>query len=454
MFNYLPLYGYNVFMKKTLKKVVQPIIPKSLINFFHYTESIAAAKKYKNPSEQMIVIGIVGSKGKTTTANMLWSILSADGHKVGLIGTANIRYGSKEEMNPYHMTMPGAFVMQKILAKMASMKCKYVIMEVPSEGQTQYRHIGINFDVLVFTNVTKELMAAHDFSMETLHKHNKRVFKRLTHSRRKTIDLARTPKMIIANTDNKHAKDYLIFQADKKLTFGTKTDADYKITDVQDTQNGISFDINGTSYKVKILGKINAINAAGAIATASALGANKKAITSGLSKLPTIPGRMEVIEGKQPFTVVVDYAHEQASMTALMNSAKDMKPKGAKVITLLGAEGGGRDSAKRPEMGEICAKGSDIIILSNVDPYEDDPMYIINDIKKGAIKAGAKEGKSMLIVPDRREGIRKALQLAKKDDLVLITGKGAEQSIVIGGKSSPWDDRKVVKEELNAIYKK
>jgi UDP-N-acetylmuramoyl-L-alanyl-D-glutamate--2,6-diaminopimelate ligase len=438
-------------MKKTLKKVVQPIIPKSLINFFHYTESIAAAQKYKKPSEQMIVIGIVGSKGKTTTANMLWSILSADGHKVGLIGTANIRYGNKEEMNPYHMTMPGAFVMQKILAKMASMKCKYVIMEVPSEGQTQYRHIGINFDVLVFTNVTKELMAAHDFSMETLHKHNKRVFKRLTHSRRKTIDLARTPKMIIANTDNKHAKDYLIFQADKKLTFGTKADADYKITDITDTQNGISFDINGTSYKVKILGKINAINAAGAIATASALGANKKAITSGLSKLPTIPGRMEVIEGKQPFTVVVDYAHEQASMTALMNSAKDMKPKGAKVITLLGAEGGGRDSAKRPEMGEICAKGSDIIILSNVDPYEDDPMDIIDDIKKGATKAGAKEGKSMFIVPDRREGIRKALELAKKDDLVLITGKGAEQSIVIGGKSSPWDDRKVVREELKKL---
>jgi UDP-N-acetylmuramoyl-L-alanyl-D-glutamate--2,6-diaminopimelate ligase len=441
-------------MKKALKKVVQPIIPKSLINFFHYTESIAAAQKYKKPSEQMIVIGIVGSKGKTTTANMLWSILSADGHKVGLIGTANIRYGNKEEMNPYHMTMPGAFVMQKILAKMASMKCKYVVMEVPSEGQTQYRHVGINFDVLVFTNVTKELMAAHDFSMETLHKHNKRVFKRLTHSKRKTIDLARTPKMIIANTDNKHAKDYLIFQADKKLTFGTKNDTDYKLENIEDTKNGISFDINGANYKAKILGKINAINAAGAIATASALGANKKAIASGLSKLATIPGRMEVIEGKQPFTVVVDYAHEQASMNALMDSAKDMKPKGAKVITLLGAEGGGRDSAKRPEMGEICAKGSDIIILSNVDPYEDDPMDIINNIKKGALKAGAKEGKSMFIIPDRREGIRKALELANKDDLVLITGKGAEQSIVIGGKSFPWDDRKVVKEELNAIYKK
>ncbi|MEI6169891.1 MAG: hypothetical protein WCP56_02735, partial [Candidatus Saccharibacteria bacterium] len=107
--------------------------------------------------------------------------------------------------------------------------------------------------------------------------------------------------------------------------------------------------------------------------------------------------------------------------------------------------------AKRPAMGEICAKGSDIIILSNVDPYEDDPIDIINDIKKGALKAGAKEGKSMFIVPDRREGIRKALQLAKKDDLVLITGKGAEQSIVIDGKSSPWDDRKVVREELKKL---
>jgi len=154
---------------------------------------------------------------------------------------------------------------------------------------------------------------------------------------------------------------------------------------------------------------------------------------------------------KQPFTVVVDYAHEQASMTALMDSARDMKPKGAKVITLLGAEGGGRDKAKRPEMGAICAKGSDIIILSNVDPYDDDPEVIIADIAEGALEAGAEKDKSMFIVPDRREGIRKALQLAQKDDLVLITGKGAEQSMEIGGQSIAWDDRKVVREELKSL---
>ncbi len=434
-----------------LKKIVQPIIPKSFINFLHYSESLAAAQKYKHPGNKMIVIGLVGSKGKTTTANMLWSILSAGGSKVGLIGTANIRYGQKEELNRYHMTMPGAFVLQRLLAKMSAINCQYVIMEVPSEGQTQYRHVGINFDVLIFTNVTNELMAAHDFSLETLHKHNKRVFKRLAHSKRKTIGLQKTPKIIVANIDSKDAPNYLLFQADKKLTFGTKASADYIIKDVQDTQNGISFDINNTSYRVKMLGKINAVNAAGAIATATALGANKKAIALGLSKLPTIPGRMEVIEGKQPFTVIVDYAHEQASMTALMDSARDMKPKGAKVITLLGAEGGGRDKAKRPEMGAICAKGSDIIILSNVDPYDDDPMTILADISEGALSTGAEKNKNMFIVPDRREGIRKALELASKDDLVLITGKGAEQSMEIGGQSIAWDDRKVVREELNKL---
>jgi UDP-N-acetylmuramoyl-L-alanyl-D-glutamate--2,6-diaminopimelate ligase len=131
-----------------------------------------------------------------------------------------------------------------------------------------------------------------------------------------------------------------------------------------------------------------------------------------------------------------------------MDSASDMKQKGAKVITLLGAEGGGRDEAKRPEMGEIAFKGSDIIVLSNVDPYEDNPYVILDDIANGAIKAGAKKDKDMFIIADRREGIRKALHLASKGDIVLITGKGAEQSIVVDGKSSPWDDRKVVREEL------
>lgn len=463
-------------MKKLLKKVVQPLVPKKAVNAFHYGEAVYATRKHQNPSEKMIVIGVVGSKGKTTTANMIWAILTSAGHKTGLIGTANIRYGEKEELNPYHMTMPGALILQKILSRMASQGCQYLVMEVPSEGQTQYRHVGINFDVLVFTNVTRELMAAHNFSLDTLHKHNKRVFKALAKSKRKIIDGKTIPKTIVANIDNKYAKDYMAFRADNKITFGTDQ-SNFQLQNIKDAPDGISFDINNvdyvcrtlgdidsidspqvmrmkkisTPYKVRILGKINAINAAGAITTAKALGVPSSSIKKGLSQLPTIPGRMEVIEGKQPFTVIVDYAHEQASMTALMDSARNMKPKGAKVITLLGAEGGGRDEAKRPEMGAIAAKGSDIIVLSNVDPYEDNPYAILDDIAGGAIKAGAKKDKNMFIIADRRAGIRKALELADKDDIVLITGKGAEQSIVVDGKSSPWDDRKVVREELSRL---
>lgn len=438
-------------MKKFIKKFVQPLVPQSVVNTYHYFEANLASRKSGKPSEKMIVIGIVGSKGKTTTANMLWSILSANGTRVGLIGTANIRYGNKEELNSYHMTMPGSFIMQKILGQMAELNCKYVIMEVPSEGQAQFRHIGINYDVLVFTNVTKELMQAHNFSLETLHKHNKRVFKKLYNSKRKTIDTHLVPKLVIANIDNKYANDYLVYPADRKITFGTKSSADFKLTKIVDTPDGISLNINDRQFETKILGKINAINSAGAIATALSLGETETNIRRGLKKLPIIPGRMEVIDQGQPFKVIVDYAHEQTSMTALTESANDFKTNKAKSIILLGAEGGGRDIAKRPEMGEIVAKNCDLIILSNVDPYEDNPLTIIEDIAKGAEKYGAKRDKNLFIIPDRREGIAKALSVAKKDDIVLITGKGAEQSIVIDGKSRHWDDRKVVREELKRL---
>lgn len=134
-----------------------------------------------------------------------------------------------------------------------------------------------------------------------------------------------------------------------------------------------------------------------------------------------------------------------------MDSAKAMSTKNGKIIVLLGGEGGGRDEAKRPEMGEIAAKVADYVIVSNVDPYSDDPMTIIEDVARGAELAGKNRGDDLLLIEDRREGIRKALELAKKGDLVLITGKGAEQSIVIDGKSSPWDDRKVVREELTKL---
>lgn len=433
---------------KKLKDVFRPISPKPLINAFHYSESQAARVVRRNPTRDMTVIGVVGSKGKTTTANLLWSALSGTGAKVGQIGTANIRIGGQEELNRYHMTMPGAFILQKYFRKMANAGCQYVVLEVPSEGQAQYRHVGIEFDVLVFTNVTRELMVHHKFRMDILHKHNQRVFKGLGKKPRKTFNDKVLQKTIVANADAADHKAYLGFAADKKITFSIDQPSDYQVKSIKSSPTGTDFDIKSVAYHINIIGSINVINAAGAIATARELGVLPGQIQKGFDELEVIPGRMEPIESGQNFTVIVDYAHEQTGMQALVDGAKAMKHKDSKVIVLLGAEGGGRDAAKRPEMGQIIGRGADYVVISNVDPYEDDPKKIIEDVARGAEKAGKKRDESLFCIEDRRDGIRKALELAKKDDLVFITGKGAEQSIVIGGKSSPWDDRKVVREEL------
>jgi UDP-N-acetylmuramoyl-L-alanyl-D-glutamate--2,6-diaminopimelate ligase len=178
---------------------------------------------------------------------------------------------------------------------------------------------------------------------------------------------------------------------------------------------------------------------------------NDSIIRNGLMGLEVIPGRMEQINEGQPYTVIVDYAHEKQSMTNVLNTAKQMRKPGARTIILLGAEGGGRDKSKRPIMGELSARLADYVIVTNVDPYEDDPQEILEDIATVAEKFGKKRGTDLFVIEDRREGIRKALSLAQAGDVVLITGKGAEQSIVIGGVRSAWDDRKVVREELRKI---
>lgn len=430
---------------------IKKLVPKAAINRFHYLEAVAASFAYRNPSRHMITIGIVGSKGKTTMANLLWAALSGDGSKVGLVGTANIKVGTNERMNPYHMTMPGRHRLQKVLAEMKTAGCHYAIMEVPSEGQAQWRHVGINFDVLIFTNVTREIMASHNYSLEVLHEHNQRVFEQFGQQKSKVLAGKHQPKILIANADAEHFTTYFDHLADIKRSYSIDHKSDYRATRIISNAEGSHFVINKQAFAILIPGLVNVSNATGAIAAALELGKSPQMIARGLAELSTIPGRMEKIDVGQDFQVIVDYAHEETGMTALMESAHSMVSKSGKVITLLGAEGGGRDVKKRPIMGKIAMHGSDYIVISNVDPYSDDPGAIIRDIADGAKKARGIEGKNFFCIDDRRAGIAKALSLAGKGDIVLITGKGAEQSIVIHGKKSAWDDRKVVREELKKL---
>jgi len=440
---------------KPIKQSIRKILPKSLLDNYHYPEAIQAARKNGNPADSMVIIGFVGSKGKTTSANLLWSVLHAAGIKTGQIGTANIRIGEKEELNKWHMTMPGAPRLQKILAQMKKAGCTHVVMEVPSEGQTQWRHVGINFDMLVFTNVEREIMAAHRNSMTVLHQHNKRVFGATSKARRKLINGKIIEKVIVANSDQPDAEAYMNFAVDRKVTFSTKKPSDFWAKNITVNTHGTQFDINQTTYHINLVGEVNAINSAGVVAVASTLDIGDKHIQAGLNQIKTIPGRMEPIDGGQNFTVFVDYAHEPAGMTALMKTGQDLLQKGNKMIVLFGGQGGGRDSEKRAELGKITGKLADQVVVTDDDPYDDDPMQIIEDIAVGAEKSGKKRNKDLWLIQDRRQGIHKALELAKPGDIVFIACKGADQLMMLaGGMSIKWDDRTVTREELKKLFPK
>ncbi|MBI4253038.1 UDP-N-acetylmuramyl-tripeptide synthetase [Candidatus Uhrbacteria bacterium] len=430
-----------------MKKILKRALPHRWLSAYHYLTALLAAIAYGFPAKKMIVIGVTGTKGKTTTANFIWACLMAGGYKTGMIGTANIRIGEREFLNSYHMTMPGRFIIQKLMAEMVKSGCTHCIVETTSEGIKQYRHIGISYDIGVFTNLTPEHLPSHGGSFET-YKAMKGVMFAALSSHRKTIKGKSIKKVIIANNGSEHAGYYLRFPADRKITFAVSGSADIIADHVKETEGGVYFEIAHAPFALRILGKFNIANALPAIIIARLFGVNDQTIAQGLNELRVIPGRMEQIVEGQQFIVLVDYAHEKQSITNVLQTANAMKGPDARTIILLGAEGGGRDRAKRPIMGELAATMADYVIVSNVDPYDDDPGQIAEDIAVSAEKFGKVRNKNLFVIEDRREGIRKALAMAQAHDIVLITGKGAEQSIVIGGKSSHWDDRIVVREEL------
>jgi UDP-N-acetylmuramoyl-L-alanyl-D-glutamate--2,6-diaminopimelate ligase len=422
-------------MKKFLKK----ILPARLIVWYHCFLALVATVYYGFPAKKMMVIGVTGTKGKTSTANFIWSVLMAGGHRTGIISTANIRIGEKEFLNPRHMTMPGRFVIQKLMAEMVKNGCQYCVVETTSEGLKQHRQVGIYYNIGVFTNLSPEHLPSHGGSFEKYKKMKGKMF-------------AGGLKVIVANKDDENSDYYLSFPADKKITFALEQPADYVARDIQETTTGVNFDVDKIMFQLAILGKFNVYNALPAVIIGRLVGMDSQTIAKGLLALKVIPGRMELINEGQKFTVIVDYAHEQKSMTSLLQTANNLKGLGAKIILSLGDGGGGRDRAKRPVMGELAAKLADYVIVSDTDPYDDDPQEIIETIGAAAEKFGKIRNENLFLIADRRVGIRRALNLAKAGDLVLITGKGAEQSMMMANDQSiPWDDRIIVREELKKI---
>ena len=436
-------------MLHKLKNTVRKITPEIIIISYHKLLANLASSYYGNPSEKLFVIGITGTKGKTSAANFVWSVLNAARFKTGQIGTATIRLGDREMLNDFHMTMPGPFTLQHMLKQMLDAGCTHVVMEVTSEGIKLKRHEGIIFDCAIFTNLTPEHLPSHGGSFEKYKNEKGKLFASLMEHAKK-LNGKYVKRISIVNNDSEHKNFFGNFPADIKKTYSINTASEFQATNIQDSSTGVDFQVNQENFHLSVLGAFNVYNALPAIALGKILEIPNDAIKNGLTNLKVIEGRMQKIEQGQKFTVIVDYAHEKVSMNAVLDTARNMAMS-HNVIVLLGAEGGGRDKSKRAHMGEAAALKADYVICSNVDPYDDDPFTIANDIAITAEKFGKARNQNLFVILDRREGIRKALSLAQPGDIVVITGKGAEQTMIKNGKSVPWDDRLVVKEELKKL---
>ncbi|PIQ91312.1 MAG: hypothetical protein COV70_04350 [Parcubacteria group bacterium CG11_big_fil_rev_8_21_14_0_20_39_22] len=430
------------------------IVPEPIILWYHFLLSILGSILYGRPSKKMIIIGVVGTKGKTSTINFIWSVLNAGGYKTGIVTTANVKIGDKEVINSAHRTMPGRFEMQKFLRTMADSGCSHCIIEPTSEGIKQHRHRGIDFDILVFTNLSPEHLASHGGSFENYKKTKGKIFARLHKIKHKVFKCRRIDKVTIINADDDHANYYLSFKADKKISYGKSESANYRAHNITEGKNGVKFETKGSKFSLQTLGTFNVYNALPAIVIGKIFNVPTNLIGRGLASLSTIPGRMQRIDEGQPFTVIVDYAHEGKSMYESINACRKLAGKN-RVLVLLGSEGGGRDIEKREAMGTVAGRDANVVVASTTDPYDDDPKEILDMIAGASKKEGKRDGTDLFVIVDRRQGIRKILSLAGIGDVVLITGMGSQLTMIVEkGKVLPWDEIKIVKEELQKLLKK
>lgn len=441
-------------MVEYMKAIIRKITPGWAISLYHYALASAANIWYARPSEKMVVIGVTGTNGKTTTTWFIAQALQACGKKVGLISTAEFQIGDTTWLNDMKMTMPGRFALQKSLKAMVRAGCEYAIIETSSQGVEQYRHIGINYDVIVFTNLTPEHVEAHG-GFENYKKAKGKLFDHLARMERKTINGRTIQKVSVINLDDPHASYFLQFSSDKKIGYTLKSS--YDIQGVEEMRAdtvsvrffGSGFIFMGEPVHIIMPGKYNVYNAVAALCACSVLGFPAKESKRGLENA-TVPGRMEFIREGQDFHVVVDYAPEPEGLRNTYNAIQLFEKNS--IIHVLGSCGGGRDIARRPIMGEIAGKNARYVIVTNEDPYDDDPNIIIDEVAAGALRAGKIENKNLFKILDRREAIRKAFEFARQNDLVLITGKGCEQAMVVAkNKKIPWDDRVVAREELKNL---
>jgi UDP-N-acetylmuramoyl-L-alanyl-D-glutamate--2,6-diaminopimelate ligase len=397
-----------VVVERTLDvRVPQVVVPDA-----RAAMAVAADEFFERPTEQLEVVGVTGTSGKTTTSFLLFAILAAAGRRPGLLGTVEARIGG--ERRGVQRTTPEAIELQRFFREMLDIGDRSCAMEASSHASELHRLDRVRFAALVFTNLSQDHLDFHG-DMETYFQAKRRLF------------LEGAPRAAVNVADPYGRR--LAEELPDALTFGFADDAEIG----PDALAGID---------VKLRGRFNRENALGALAAGRLLGIPDDAIARGIESVRGVPGRFESVDEGQPFAVIVDYAHKPGALENVLRAARDLAGSG-RVICVVGA-GGDRDRGKRPVMGRLASELADITIVTSDNPRSEDPQAIIAEILAGVV--GEVE-----VEPDRAAAIARAIELAREGDVVLIAGKGAEQGQQLADRTIPFDDREAARDALRTL---
>ncbi len=426
-------------LDKTLSHA-RRFIPTRVFGFFqpayHWSLALLAAIVYRFPSRKIKVIAVTGTKGKSSTVELINAMLEEAGYKTALSNTIRFKVGEISSENLYKMSMPGRFFMQKLLRRAVNAGCQYAVMEMTSQGSLMYRHLWIDLDVFVFTNISPEHIEAHG-SFENYVASKVAIAKYMEKSKKKD-------RVIITNADDKESHRFTDCVVDRKVSYGIRDTDPYEIK-----KDGVDLTLDGARVSSHLSGMFNLYNILSAAAAVRSQGISHEIIVRAIEKFEGIPGRVQKIEassefmkqptvGKQDFTVIVDYAHTADSLEKLYQVFQSSRN-----ICVLGGTGGGRDTAKRAIMGKIADTYCDEIIITDEDPYDENPERIVKHVADGI------ETQEPTIIMDRRAAIAEAIKRAKTGDTILITGKGTDPYIMgARGSKVEWSDAKVAQEEI------
>jgi UDP-N-acetylmuramoyl-L-alanyl-D-glutamate--2,6-diaminopimelate ligase len=420
--------------------------PQVVVSDTRLALALLSSALFNHPTRAMVVVGVTGTDGKTTTTTMIQQMLLGAGRRAGSMSTVDIRVGPDVSANESRQTTLEALEIQDQLARMRDSGIQDVVIETSSHGLALQRVAGCDYDVAVFTNIAHEHLDFH------------RTIEAYREAKATLIDLtARSPAKGLAKTAVLNRDDpsyaYLVRRPiTQRISYGVQLDADLKASRVDVSAEGL--DIEATTplgpleLHLPINGRWNASNALAAAATGIALGLSLQEIRQGLESFTGVSGRMERIDLGQPFSVIIDYAHTPQSLEKVLRELRPVTS--GKLIAVFGSAGD-RDREKRPWMGEIAARLSDYAVFTNEDPREEDAAAILAEIAAGAEEVGWKEGMNYARIEDRREGIAHAVRLAAAGDTILLAGKGHERSILIGRGKQPWDERAAAEAAIRGI---